>query len=215
MKRINFLLLLLLMCSTAIYSQSSKGKYHTDIHGHLVYESNDGFKATLSRNIFGDKVYKDSRGNEVKYGKKFLERISAEEESEFDTFLLSDLVHKYKRKRNVKKEYNVDILDSFRYKNSSGKEITVKKNIFGNTEVSDNDGNKWEVKRDIFGDLIFTHNHRNSASLKKNIFDERVYSDVNGNEIKYNKETWEKLMDKFGNDEKLFSSLLTRFFQKE
>jgi hypothetical protein len=50
------------------------------------------------------------------------------------------------------------------------------------------------------------------ATLKKNIFDEREYSDNKGNKVKYSKESWDKMIKRFGDDEKVFSMLLKKFF---
>ena len=66
---------------------------------------------------------------------------------------------------------------------------------------------------DIFGDLKFRHNYKESATLKKNIFDEREYSDNKGNKVKYSKESWDKMIKTYGNDEKVFSMLLKKVFR--
>ena len=39
------------------YAQMGVEQYFVDIHGDLRYESQDRFQASLSTNVFGDKVY--------------------------------------------------------------------------------------------------------------------------------------------------------------
>lgn len=194
------LLLLLTFAFSISYSQSAQDRYTVDIHGNLQYESKNRFKASLSTNIFGDKIYKDTRGNEVKYSKEFLEKIPSEEMPNFEHFLFSELIRKYQRRRNTKEEYKVDIFGNFQHKNNKGKSSSFGRDIFGDLQYSDNDF---------------------KASLKKNIFDDKIYSDNRGNEIKYSKEFLEKVSQKTANlgtaniDELLFLDLSKNIRQKK
>lgn len=351
MRKFTLLLFFVVLWSFS-YAQMGGEQYFVDIHGDLRYESRDRFQASLSTNIFGDKVYKDNRGNEVKYSKTMWEKVPGKDRPYFEDFLFSELIHKYRdrrnvhevyeidifgdaryrnnqgqsmtlrrnimgeleyssnefratlgkdifenviykdnrgnkvtyskeflgklrkgrhrgdrnieeflllglakdvgKKRNYREEYTVDIFGNVEYKNSEGRRVSIKKDmfdsfeykdnqgvslsiwkdifdhvqvndgrgnkvdvgrdIFGDLQVKDNKGNKWSVERDIFGDLKFRHNYKECATLKKNIFDEREYSDNKGNKVKYSKESWDKMIKRFGDDEKVFSMLLKKFF---
>ena len=351
MRKFTLLLFFVVLWSFS-YAQMGEEQYFVDIHGDLRYESRDRFQASLSTNIFGDKVYKDNRGNEVKYSKAMWEKVPGKDRPYFEDFLFSELIHKYRDRRNVKEvyeidifgdaryrnnqgqsmtlrrnimgeleyfsnefratlgkdifeniiykdnrgnkvtyskeflgkirrgrhrgdgnveeflllglakdvgkkknyteEYTVDIFGNIEYKNSEGRRVSIKKDlfddfeykdnqgvslsirkdifdhvqvndgrgnkvdagrdIFGDLQVKDNKGNKWSVERDIFGDLKFRHNYKECATLKKNIFDEREYSDNKGNKVKYSKEAWDKMIKRYGDDEKVFSMLLKKFF---
>ena len=254
MRKFTLLLFFVVLWSFS-YAQMGVEQYFVDIHGDLRYESRDRFQASLSTNIFGDKVYKDNRGNKVTYSKEFLGKIRRGRhrgDGNVEEFLLLGLAKDVGKKKNYTEEYTVDIFGNIEYKNSEGRRVSIKKDIFdgfeykdnqgvslsirkdifdhvqvndgrgnkvdagrdifGDLQVKDNKGNKWSVERDIFGDLKFRHNYKECATLKKNIFDEREYSDNKGNKVKYSKESWDKMIKRYGDDEKVFSMLLKKFF---
>ena len=62
MRKFTLLLFFVVLWSFS-YAQMGEEQYFVDIHGDLRYESRDRFQASLSTNIFGDKVYKDNRGS--------------------------------------------------------------------------------------------------------------------------------------------------------
>ena len=144
--------------------------------------------------IFGNIEYKNSEGRRVSIKKDL-----------FDDF-------EYKDNQGVSLSIRKDIFDHVQVNDGRGNKVDAGRDIFGDLQVKDNKGNKWSVERDIFGDLKFRHNYKECATLKKNIFDEREYSDNKGNKVKYSKEAWDKMIKTYGNDEKVFSMLLKKFF---
>ena len=56
MRKFTLLLFFVVLWSFS-YAQMGGEQYFVDIHGDLRYESRDRFQASLSTNIFGDKVY--------------------------------------------------------------------------------------------------------------------------------------------------------------
>ena len=104
-------------CSLVVFLRSGSGveQYFVDIHGDLRYESQDRFQASLSTNVFGDKVYKDNRGNGVKYSKAMWEKVPGKDRPYFEDFLFSELIHKYRDQRNVHEVYEIDIFGDARY----------------------------------------------------------------------------------------------------
>ena len=144
--------------------------------------------------IFGNVEYKNSEGRRVSIKKDM-----------FDGF-------EYKDNQGVSLSIRKDIFDHVQVNDGRGNNVDIGRDIFGDLQVKDNKGNKWSVERDIFGDLKFRHNYKECATLKKNIFDEREYSDNKGNKVKYSKESWDRMIKKYGDDEKIFSMLLRKFF---
>ena len=120
-------------------TNSAKGNnsYGRDVFGNLKYTQDD-FKASIETNIFDDKLYKDSNGNEIKYEKKFIDFLAYRGIRLDDERLLLELLHFCEKKRNYKESYQVDIFDSLKYSNSDGKKISIDKEIAGNIRIHGN-----------------------------------------------------------------------------
>ena len=166
MRKFTLLLFFVVLWSFS-YAQMGEEQYFVDIHGDLRYESRDRFQASLSTNIFGDKVYKDNRGNEVKYSKAMWEKVPGKDRPYFEDFLFSELIHKYRDRRNVKEVYEIDIFGDARYRNNQGQSMTLRRNIMGELEY-------------------FSNEFR--ATLGKDIFENIIYKDNRGNKVTYSKE---------------------------
>ena len=134
----------------------------------FVFLLSDGwrFQASLSTNIFGDKVYKDNRGNKVKYSKTMWERVPGKDRPCFEDFLFSELIHKYCNRRNVNEVYEIDIFGDAQYRSNQGLSMTLKRNIMGELEYSSNEFR---------------------ATLGKDIFENVIYKDNRGNKVTYSK----------------------------
>lgn len=146
-------------------SEKGNASYGRDIFGNLEYRK-DGFSASIETNIFGDKIYKDSNGNQIKYTKKYMDQMLTKGVKFDDELLLTELLHFCHDKKNYKEEFSVDIFDKTKYNNSNNETVSI--------------------GRDIFGNLKYEKNGF-SASIEKNIFDDKVYNDSNGNQVKYKK----------------------------
>ena len=171
MRKFTLLLFFVVLWSFS-YAQMGVEQYFVDIHGDLRYESQDRFQASLSTNVFGDKVYKDNRGNEVKYSKAMWEKVPGKDRPYFEDFLFSELIHKYRDQRNVHEVYEIDIFGDARYRNNQGQSMTLRRNIMGELEYSDN---------------------KFRATLGKDIFENVIYKDNRGNKVTYSKEFLGKL----------------------
>ncbi|PXV61893.1 hypothetical protein CLV62_12448 [Dysgonomonas alginatilytica] len=161
----------------------------TDIFGDLQYRNKD-FKASLKKNIFDDVIYSDSKKNESKYSKEqwaeLLEKFDGDRE---DCFIW--LIRTHRGDENKKTEHQV--------------------NIFGDKITKDNSGNSETYKRNIFGDLVYENSNRQQAKLRKNIFDEMEYSDSKGTTRKYKTNEWEKLLEKYHDEEAIFRILVRKY----
>ena len=152
MRKFTLLLFFVVLWSFS-YAQMGEEQYFVDIHGDLRYESRDRFQASLSTNIFGDKVYKDNRGNEVKYSKAMWEKVPGKDRPYFEDFLFSELIHKYRDRRNVKEVYEIDIFGDARYRNNQGQSMTLRRNIMGELEYFSHEF-RATLGKDIFENII-------------------------------------------------------------
>ena len=85
----------------------------------------------------------------------------------FEDFLFSELIHKYRDRRNVKEVYEIDIFGDARYRNNQGQSMTLRRNVMGELEYSSNEFR---------------------ATLGKDIFENIIYKDNRGNKVTYSKE---------------------------
>ena len=158
------------------YAQMGEEQYFVDIHGDLRYESRDRFQASLSTNIFGDKVYKDNRGNKVTYSKEFLGKIRRGRhrgDGNVEEFLLLGLAKDVGKKKNYTEEYTVDIFGNLEYKNSEGRRVSIKKDIFDGFEYLD-DMLVMRVNRDEEFAPIKNKEGKDSPETAKEIYERNL-----------------------------------------
>lgn len=207
------IILVLVLSSGLLFAQ--RGTVDTDIFGALHFKSTDGqYKASLEKNIFDDLVFTDSRNNKLHYEKKYLDKMEPglRGDKEAQRRMLKRLVRENKRNSDYKATFKVDIFDKTIIEDSKGYKLEEGKDIFGNTNVKEQvNGSVSELKRSLKGGLEYTAG-KNTASLEKDIFDRWLYKDSFGNEIQFGKETWKRILQRYGSDEKFFWYLLDRWF---
>lgn len=164
--------------------------FKRDIFDNLIFENNEGFKASLKKSVFDDMIYSDSKGNEVKYSKEhwanLLKDFRGDEQRTF-----SWLIDKYSGGKNQKVEFS--------------------KNIFGDDVYKGKDGYSETFKRDIFDNLIFENNKGAKASLKKTIFDVWEYTDSNKTKREFTEDQWRRLLRKHGSEDAIFKQLVSKY----
>lgn len=210
----NFIIILtLVLSSNLLFAQ--QGSLDTDIFGNLQFKSVDGqYKASLEKNIFNDLVFTDSRNNKLHYEKKYLDiaERGLASNKEAQTRLLRRLVRENKRRSGYEATFKVDIFDKITIEDNKGYKLEEGKDIFGNTHIEEQvKGTKTVLKRNFSGGLEYTEG-KHTASLEKDIFDQWLYKDSFGNEIRFGKETWKRILKQYGTDEKFFWDLLDRWF---
>ena len=212
MKKI-IVILVLVLSSGLLFAQ--RGTVDTDIFGAFQFKSTDGqYKASLEKNIFDDLVFTDSRNNKLHYEKKYLDKVEPglRGDKEAQVWMLKRLVRENRRHSDYKATFKVDIFDKIIIEDSKGYKLEEGKDIFGNVHIEEQmNSSKSQLKRNLHGGLEYTEN-KNKASLAKDIFDRWVYKDSFGNEIQYGKETWKRVIERYGTDEKFFWELLDRWF---
>lgn len=123
-------------------SNNIKEKYKRDIHDALQYERNN-FRASLSKSIFDEGVYKDSDNNEIKYSKEYWADIANDfDNNEIRIFFW--LVNECRGLQNYKEEYKIDIFGYQQYKNNRNESASLSTDIFGKKVYKDSNGNKIE-----------------------------------------------------------------------
>jgi len=199
-------------------------QYFVDIHGDLRYESRDRFQASLSTNIFGDKVYKDNRGNEVKYSKTMWEKVPGKDRPYFEDFLFSELIHKYRDRRNVHDTLGKDIFENVIYKDNRGNKVTYSKEFLGKLRKGRHRGDRnieeflllglakdvgkkrnytEEYTVDIFGNVEYKNSEGRRVSIKKDMFDSFEYKDNQGVSLSIRKDIFDHVQVNDGRGNKV------------
>jgi len=206
-------LIALLFSLIAVFAQQYD--METDIFGNLDYTSRDAkYNATLEKNIFDDLVFSDSRNNEVKYEKKYLDKQypGIHQNKQMKINLFSDLLWQNRKSRGYKAEYQIDIFGKLIIEDNEGYKLEEGKDIFGHNNVEEEiNGVKTSIKRNIHGEVEFTSG-TDRATLKKDIFDKWVYEDSLGNKFQFGSHTWDRLIRRFRTDEKILLSLVDQYF---
>lgn len=145
-------------CLTIAYGQTNRHsddknlRISTDIMGTLQYEKR-GVKATLSKNIFDDKIYKDTNGNEATYSKEIWIRISTYfDGDEYGAF--EWLIRHYKKQNNVVEKLKINIFDQIEYTNKNKFAATFGKNIFDGMVYSDTNNNKIVYSKEFATEIL-------------------------------------------------------------
>lgn len=213
MKKLVFVLLFLSLALLGFGQRSEHGRgvrYETDIFGNLQYRDRDGFKASLSKNIFDDIIYEDSNKNKLTYKKKFLDRLNERGEHR----LFRDLLRYFSDKRQLQEEFEVDIFDNLVYKNNKQFKATFSRNIFKDVEYEDSNRNKIVYRQKflglfglselagldvyIFMDIFYAMMNENNykEEYEVDIFDNVKYTSSDGTSIKVSKEEALRMSDR-------------------
>lgn len=119
-------------------AKNLKEKYKRNIHGNLEYEKN-GFKASLSKSIFDEGIYKDSYDNEIKYSKEYWAEILSDFKNK-DVQIFFWMIDQCHDIKNYKEEYKIDIFGHQQFKNSRNQTASLSKNIFDKMIYKDSSG---------------------------------------------------------------------------
>lgn len=207
------IILALVLSSSLLFAQ--RGTVDTDIFGNLQFKSIDGqYKASLEKNIFDDLVFTDSRKNKLHYEKKYLDKMEPglRGDKEAQARMLRRLVRENNRHSGYTATFKIDIFDKMIIEDNKGYKLEESKDIFGNTNIQEQvGGTKSVFKRNMRGGLEYKEGEK-TASLGQDIFDRWLYKDSFGNEIQFGKETWKRVLEQYGTDEKFFWELLDRWF---
>jgi|GEM_PF-3601002 len=152
--------------------------FSIDIFGNNQYKNNQDETASLEKDIMGNMIYKDSRGNRITIDQKnwlqMLDRAHGDREGLFSYF-----ISKNSRKHNSVTQYETDLMGH---------------------DIFSSDGQKEEIWQDILGDWQYTNNNGTKASLSKNVLGEYIYNDSRGSRITFSPQIWERKLNKSHND---------------
>lgn len=210
MKKSIFIFVLALLSSSIFGQRYFGGKFDKDIFDNLVYERNDGYKASLKKNIFDDKIFEDSHKNKLVYKKKFLDRLS--KKSDKDIFI--ELIRYFDNKTSLTEEFEIDIFDNLKYANNQKFKASLSKNIFGDIVYEDSNKNKIVFKQKfldlfelydltrldtyLFMDMLYSMMDINNykEEYEVDIFDNVKYTSSEGVSLKIEKEKAIKIYNK-------------------
>ncbi len=155
----------LFLLSDIYYGKNNyKEKYKYNIHGDLEYENNSGVRASLSKDIFDNKVYKDNKHNEIKYSKEFWQDIIADFENDEIRFFLWEM-NECGQLNNYREEYKIDIFGYQQYRNSKGETASLSKDIFDKFSYKDSRGSKIEFNTDMWNRMLKKEGSANKAFI--------------------------------------------------
>ncbi|WP_165041134.1 hypothetical protein [Dysgonomonas sp. ZJ709] len=132
---------------------NNKESYKIDIFGALQYQGNDGLNASLSKDVFDNKIYQDSRGNKVSYSKEFWPEIYADFHGD-EINILYWLLDRFWKIERYQEEYSVDIFDSLKFKNNKNNSASLSKDVFDNKVYKDSNGNDIKYKPSAWNKII-------------------------------------------------------------
>lgn len=137
-------------------AQNHRNNYNIvkDVNGNYRYENMQGFKASFSTDIFGNKIYKDDHNNEVTYAKEVwadvFPRFNGDEKR-----ILEWLADVFSESRDVKEKYKRNIHGNLEYvNNSTGLESSMKKSIFDEGIYTDNRGNEIKYSKEFWHEIL-------------------------------------------------------------
>ena len=193
-ERITRVCLLWVLAVMPLTLSAQRGIFETDIFGDLQFRSSDGrYTASLEEDIFDNLTFTDSRRNEIVFEEEYLAKeypaVSGNEEARREFF--RSILSRHRRDEGYRAKYSVD--------------------IFGAVTTEDNRGNRISFGRDLHGDLQYRSGGE-SASLGKTFGGGKwVYEDSGGNRFEFGERTWNEMIRRHGDDERIFQFLIENF----
>lgn len=208
--RIHIVFVAFMLISISAFAQ----RIEFDIFDNLVFKSdNSRYEAYLKKNIFDDLIFTDNNENEVTYKNKYLtfEYPGVLEREENKIGFFRQLIHQYRKERNYKATFSVNIMDKIVIEDNRNNKIEMGTDIFGNPTYEELiDGVKMSVKKSLNGNWEY-RSGKNQATLGKDIFDKWTYKDNSGNKFEFSENSWRKLQRRYGSEEDIFYFLLDEF----
>jgi len=146
-----------------------RGKITEDIRGNLQYENKEGIRAEFSTNVFGDKVYEDSRGNKVTYAKNIKEDIFPHKFYD-DRDIFKFLIEVSDGKTNRIEEYKRDIHGNIIYEEGRNFKASLAENIFEDLVYKDTRNNEIKYSKE-FKSVLMQQESRNEVGLFFSLID--------------------------------------------
>jgi hypothetical protein len=207
------ILILLFTTFLSIHVYAQRGSYGNNFFGHLEFNSIDGrYKATLVKNIFNGLEFSDNANNSVEFDEKYLGRHypGIMSDNPGKSALFRKLVRRMYREQGYKVKHSVDIFNKEIVEDNKGYKSESGRDIFGHDyfEEQGRDG-ALSIKRNVHGDLEYKWNNY-SASIGKDVFGKWNFSDNEGNEIQFNSNSWNKMIQRFGSERDILWFLIDK-----
>jgi hypothetical protein len=214
MKKIIICLVLVL---AALPLAAQRGSIDTDIFGDLQFRSSDlRYSASLKKDIFDNLSFTDSRRNKIVFDKKYLaEEYPAvlENESARRDFFRS-IVSRHRGDEGYEARLSADIFGTVITEDNRGNRTEEKTDIFGNKSYEETrDGTKMSISRDMHGTLQYRHGNKSASLGTAFHMGKWVYEDNDGNRLEFGERTWNGMIRRFGDDERIFLFLIDQFLE--
>jgi hypothetical protein len=194
---------------------AQRGSVETDIFGNLQFRSSDlRYSALLEKDIFNNLTFTDSRRNKIVFEEEYLAgeypAILENESARRDFF--RRIVNRHRRDEGYEARFSVDIFGTVITEDNRGNRTDQKTDIFGHESYEEtHDGVKMSISRDLHGTLQYRYGD-GSASLGTAFnMGKWVYEDSDGNRMEFGKRTWDGMIRRFGDDERIFRFLIDEF----
>ena len=153
------LVILFLSFVLTINAQGRRGgNIETDVFGATVYTNANGFKATLSDDVFDNLIYKDNKGNSISYSKEIAPQIlSAFGNDKYQ--LMYWFVDTTRRLKDSKEKYWYDVFDNIQYENNNAMKASLSEDVFNNQTYKDSNGNELVFSKDIWKEELAMRNN--------------------------------------------------------
>lgn len=203
-----------------------------DLRGGLRYEDDRGMTASLSTDIFHNKVYKDNRNNEISYSKEVWNDVFPIYKGD-EYAILNWLVRSLRTTNNNKEKYKRDIFGYLQYENDNGLKASLSKDIFDNKVYKDSKGNEAKYSKEYWPEIYadFDNNevqvffwmmdqYQDKSKFQEeysiNIFDNQEYKNSLGATASMSKDVFENRVykDSFGNKIEYTPKVWQRMVQK-
>jgi len=153
------------LVESLLETRDLKEKYRRNIHGDIEYENNKGLRASLSKSIFDEGIYKDNNNNEIKYSKEYWSDILSDFRNK-DVQAFFWIMDQCQNLKNYREEYKIDIFGHQQYKNNRNQTASVSKDIFDKMIYKDSKGTTIEYSLKEWDRIVRKNQSDKKAFMK-------------------------------------------------
>lgn len=185
-----------------------------DFFDNLLYTSYDGrYRATLKRDVFNGLSFSDNHGNRIEFDERYLARFYPDlRKNDFsEERFLRQLVRLCARERNYSATHKIDVFDRVLVEDNRGNRREEGTDIFGNPLYQEQyGGERLSLRKNLMGDWEYRAADL-SADLKKSFGDAYTYSDSRGNRIEFGRRSWQRLVEREGDERRAVLYLIEMY----
>lgn len=171
------------------------------------------FCANLKKDIFDNIIYTDDKKNTITYNRKYVAKYFPElfKNESITVDFFAGLLEEFKYYKNYSRTHEIDIFDKEIVEDNRHFKSVYYKDIHGKYQYEENFNNsKTTLSEDFNGNIVYK-NGNIWAKLEKNFQGNWKFSDKSGTNMEFSKETWNLLLQKFGDKSKIANYLISTF----